>query len=87
MTLRPDKATVGMATGGGPKEASQGEVSEEGEEPILFQELPTPALTQKADRGRSPVQEREESLDVFKYSSWVQNFERDRGYPGCAPGP
>lgn len=38
LTLRPDNATVGMATGGGPEEASQGEVSEEGEEPVQFRE-------------------------------------------------
>lgn len=74
-----------MATGGGPKEASLGEVSEEGEEPILFQELPTPAPTQKEDRGRSPAQEEEESLDVFK--SWLQNSKGKRDTLAVLPVP
>lgn len=62
-----------MATGGGLEEASQGEVSEEGEEPVPFPELPTPAQTQKEDKGRSPAQEEEESLDIFK--SRLQNLK------------
>lgn len=74
-----------MATGGGPEEASQGEVSEEGEEPVPFPELPTPAQTQKEDKGRSPAQEEEESLDIFK--SRLQNLKGKGSTPAVLLAP
>lgn len=75
-------ATLGMATKGGPEEASV--ESEGGEELVHFKELPTPGQTEGEDRGRSAACEEEESLEEFKCR--IQSA-RKMEYTWCDPGP